>query len=81
MYHVVTNATESVGQYIDGIYYGRQQLLRMPFLDLQRVEVLRGPQGTLFGKNTTSGAFNITTRGPSFTPGAGEFAVSRAAKV
>ena len=41
----------------------------MDFLDVEQVEVLRGPQGTLFGKNTTSGAINVTTRKPSFTPG------------
>lgn len=56
---------QSVGQYIDGIYYGRQQLIRAPFFDLERIEVLRGPQGTLFGKNTIAGALNITTAKPS----------------
>ena len=40
----------------------------MDFLDVEQVEVLRGPQGTLFGKNTTAGAINVTTRKPSFTP-------------
>ena len=55
----------SVGQYVDGIYYGRQQLMRLPFLDLDRVEVLRGPQGTLFGKNSIAGALNISTAKPT----------------
>src|SRR5688500_9475555 len=56
---------QAVGQYIDGIYYGRQQLLRMPFLDLQRVEALRGPQSILFGKNSIAGALNLTTARPT----------------
>jgi iron complex outermembrane recepter protein len=56
---------QSVGQYVDGVYYGRQQLIRAPFFDLDRVEVLRGPQGTLFGKNTIAGALNLTTAKPS----------------
>ena len=56
---------QSVGQYIDGIYYGRQQLLRMPFLDLRRAEVLRGPQSILFGKNSIAGALNLTTARPT----------------
>ncbi|MDC0598701.1 TonB-dependent receptor [Gammaproteobacteria bacterium] len=56
---------QSVGQYVDGIYYGRQQLIRAPFFDLERVEVLRGPQGTLFGKNTIAGALNLTTAKPT----------------
>ena len=55
----------SVGQYVDGVYYGRQQLMRLPFMDLERVEVLRGPQSTLFGKNSISGALNITTAKPT----------------
>ena len=56
---------QSVGQYVDGIYYGRQQQIRAPFFDLQRVEVLRGPQGILFGKNTIAGALNLSTAEPT----------------
>jgi len=56
---------QSVGMYIDGVYYGRQQLIRAPFFDLERIEVLRGPQGVLFGKNTIAGALNMTTAKPT----------------
>lgn len=56
---------QSVGQYIDGIYYGRQQLIRAPFLDLERIEVLRGPQSILFGKNSIAGALNMTSAKPT----------------
>jgi outer membrane receptor protein involved in Fe transport len=55
---------QSVGMYIDGIYMGRGRQYRAGFLDIERVEVLRGPQGTLFGKNTVAGAVNITTASP-----------------
>ncbi|MEI9917836.1 MAG: TonB-dependent receptor [Bacteroidota bacterium] len=64
-----------VGFYVDGVYYARPAAATMDFIDIEQVEVLRGPQGTLFGKNTSAGAFNITTRKPSFTPGA-DFEVS-----
>jgi iron complex outermembrane receptor protein len=57
-----------VGFYVDGVFYARPAAATLDFLDLERIEVLRGPQGTLFGKNTTAGAINITTRRPSFTP-------------
>jgi iron complex outermembrane recepter protein len=56
---------QSVGMFIDGIYAGRDRQFRSPFLDVAAVEVLRGPQGTLFGKNTIAGAINLTTAKPS----------------
>jgi iron complex outermembrane receptor protein len=55
---------QSVGTFIDGVYFGRARNSRSAFLDLQRVEVLKGPQSTLFGKNTIAGAINITTAQP-----------------
>src|SRR5688572_17811579 len=59
-----------VGFYIDGVYIARPAFATLDFIDVEQIEVLRGPQGTLFGKNTTSGAFNITSRKPSFKSGA-----------
>lgn len=59
-----------VGFYVDGVYFARPAFATLDFIDVEQIEVLRGPQGTLFGKNTTSGAFNIKTRQASFTPGA-----------
>jgi len=56
-----------VGLYIDGVFYARPAAATLDFLDVERIEVLRGPQGTLFGKNTTAGAINVTTRKPGFT--------------
>lgn len=58
-----------VGFYVDGVYYARPAAATLDFIDIEQIEVLRGPQGTLFGKNTTAGAFNVTTRPASFTPG------------
>lgn len=60
---------QGVGFYVDGVYYARPAAATLDFIDIERIEVLRGPQGTLFGKNTTSGALNITTRKPSFKTG------------
>jgi iron complex outermembrane receptor protein len=56
-----------VGTYIDGVYMGRVMGASMDAGDVSRVEVLRGPQGTLFGRNTIGGAVNITTRDPGDT--------------
>jgi iron complex outermembrane recepter protein len=57
-----------VGLYIDGAFFARSAAATLDFLDVERIEVLRGPQGTLFGKNTTAGAINVTTRKPTFSP-------------
>ncbi len=57
-----------VGVYVDGVYYGRPGTTMFDLFDLDRVEVLRGPQGTLFGKNTTAGAVTIATAAPTFAP-------------
>jgi iron complex outermembrane receptor protein len=64
-----------VGFYVDGVYYARPAATALDFIDIEQVEVLRGPQGTLFGKNTTAGAFNITTRPAGFVP-SGTFELS-----
>ena len=58
-----------VGVIVDGVVSSYVGQAWNDFNDLDRIEVLRGPQGTLLGKNTTLGAINITTKAPSFTPG------------
>ena len=55
---------QAVGFNVDGYYFGRSRFGQTMFLDLERVEVLKGPQNTLIGKNNTAGAINITTRKP-----------------
>ena len=54
-----------VGIYLDGVYISRTTGAILDTIDLEQIEVLRGPQGTLYGKNTIGGAINITTRGPA----------------
>jgi len=56
---------QSVSIFHDGIYMGRHQLSRAPFMDLERVEVLRGPQSVLFGKNTIGGAIHVISAKPT----------------
>jgi len=57
-----------VGFYVDDVYYARINPAVFNLVDIDRVEILRGPQGTLFGRNTTAGALSVATRKPSFTP-------------
>ncbi len=63
-----TNVTSPIGIYIDDVYYGDTAYQTFPLFDLERVEVLRGPQGTLWGKNTIGGAINYISKKPTFTP-------------
>jgi iron complex outermembrane receptor protein len=58
------NGNPSVALHVDGIYQTSNAYLSMPLFDLERIEVLKGPQGTLYGRNTTAGAINAITRAP-----------------
>ncbi|MEQ8935092.1 MAG: TonB-dependent receptor plug domain-containing protein, partial [Amphiplicatus sp.] len=57
-----------VGIYIDQVYHPRPATGTFDFNDIAQIEILRGPQGVLYGKNTTAGAINVTTRAPTFEP-------------
>ncbi len=61
---LVQSVQPGVGIFVDGIYRPNTAYLNNPLLDVQRIEVLRGPQGTLYGKNTLGGAINVITRRP-----------------
>jgi len=56
---------QSVSIHVDNVYYARPSYIHLAFLDLERIEILRGPQGTLFGKNSIAGAVNLITANPS----------------
>lgn len=58
----------SVAMYLDGVYQAQQISAMLDLPDVEQIEVLKGPQGTLYGQNATGGAIIITTRAPSFTP-------------
>ena len=58
----------SVGVFLDNVYLGRPGMANVDLIDLEQVALLRGPQGTLFGKNTTAGVLNLQTRLPTFQP-------------
>jgi iron complex outermembrane recepter protein len=66
------NQASPVGVYVDEAYMGANFLQGMALFDLERVEVLRGPQGTLYGKNTTGGAINFITRAPGLEGTSGD---------
>jgi iron complex outermembrane receptor protein len=61
-----------VGFYVDQVYHARPATAAFDFTDIDQIEVLRGPQGTVFGKDTTAGAIHITTKAPNFDFGADE---------
>ena len=61
------NGNPSVALHVDGVYQTSNAYLGMPLFDLDRVEILKGPQGTLYGRNTTAGVINAITKGPGDT--------------
>jgi len=66
MFDYSLNQSSPVATYVDEVYKGNFALFGVELFDMERVEVLRGPQGTLYGKNTTGGAINFISRAPSF---------------
>ncbi|MFT5837957.1 MAG: iron complex outermembrane receptor protein [Flavobacteriales bacterium] len=69
-------ANPSVSYHMDGIYIASPYALQTDFIDIERIEILRGPQGTLFGQNSTGGAINVISTKPNFTEFAGKADIS-----
>ncbi len=80
--NVAVNADTTIGYFVDGVYKSRAQQALLGFIDVARVEVLRGPQGTLFGRNTFGGSVAVTTNEPTLRSfdGAGAFEFGSFAK-
>lgn len=66
---VIVGDEQNVATYVDGIYQGGSVFSWLDFVEVERVEVLRGPQGTMFGRNATGGLINVITPTPKFDPG------------
>jgi iron complex outermembrane receptor protein len=62
------SSPQTTGVYVDGVYQSSAPMLAFQMFDQERVEVLKGPQGTLYGRNTTAGAVNFISRQPTFNP-------------
>lgn len=73
---ILASLDPSVGTYVDGVYWARSYGLNSNLLDVQSVQVLKGPQGTLFGRNTTGGAILINSKNPDMDELEGSVAVS-----
>ncbi len=73
---ILATLDPSVGTYVDGVYWARAYGLNSSVLDVESVQVLKGPQGTLFGRNTTGGALLINTRNPELDAVSGQLSAS-----
>ena len=68
-------ASPAVSYHVDGVYMASPHVMQAKLLDIERLEVIRGPQGTLFGQNSTGGAINVVTTQPSFEESGGDLGI------